>query len=204
MPKHYQFCNRGRTRGGTASGGLAAALDEVGKRRDGGSGGDTEPGAQVVPEGDAEFFAGLAEAKEGVATIAAGVAVGSAADLTFGHLAADVVFRAVGVQRDPRAVEHHQQLGFVGVQPLEQTVKRGEVGAALEDAIETCAQLAASARCWIEPVGLQVGIEPPNQPADMVLSGTLLVGERFQPVHQALGVDPACVRQSPGKGNGMT
>jgi len=137
------------------------------------------------------FFAGLGEPEEGVAAVTAGVAVGTAADLTLGHLAADVIFRAVGVQRDLRAIEHHQQLSLVGVQPLEQTIKRGEAGAALEDAIEACAQLAASARCWIEPVGLQVGIEPSNQPADMVLGCTLLVGERFQLVHQALGVDPA-------------
>jgi len=49
----------------------------------------------------------------------------SAADLSLGYLATDVVFRAVGVQRDLGVVEHHQQLGLVGVQPLKQAVEGG-------------------------------------------------------------------------------
>ena len=39
-------------------------------------------------------------------------------------------------------------------------------------------------------VVLQIGIELPDQPADMLLGDTLLVSERLQFVHQALGVDP--------------
>ena len=69
------------------------------------------------------------------------VAAGAAADLALGDLAADVVLRAVGVQRDLRAVEHHQQLGLVGVQPGEQAVEGGEAGAAPEDAVEAGAQV---------------------------------------------------------------
>lgn len=34
------------------------------------------------------------------AAVAIGIAAGSAADLTLGHLATDVVFRAVGMKRD--------------------------------------------------------------------------------------------------------
>ena len=180
-----------KPRAGAASGGLAAAADEVWKVRDGRTAGDAEPGAEIVPEGDAELPAGLGEAEEGVAAVAADVAVGSAADLALGHLAADVVLRAVGVQRDLRVIEHHQQLGLVGVQPLQQAVEGGEAGAPLEDAVEARPQLAAPAWRRLEPVGLQVGIEPPDQPADMLLGGALLVGERLQLVHQALGVDPA-------------
>src|SRR5207237_499061 len=55
---------------------------------------------QLVVEGVAEFPAGFGEPEKGVATVAADVAVGSAADLSLGYLAADVVFRAVGVQGD--------------------------------------------------------------------------------------------------------
>ena len=124
---------------------MAAAADEVWKVRNGGTAQDTEPGAEEVPEGDAELPAGFGEPEKGVAAVAADVAVGSAADLSLGYLAADVVFRAVGVQRDLGVVEHHQQLGLVGVQPLKQAVEGGEAGTAPEDAVEARAQFTASA-----------------------------------------------------------
>src|SRR5271157_3968007 len=121
--------NRGKTPGPPPpSGGLAATADEVCERPYRGSVGHPEPGAEILPEGDAELAACLAEAEECVSAIAAGVAAGAAADGTLGHLAADVVFRAVGVQRNVRMVEHHEQLGLVGVQPLEQAIQR-RVGA---------------------------------------------------------------------------
>ena len=173
------------------SGGLASAADEFWKVRDDTSSGDTEPGAKVVPEGDAKFPAGLCKSEEGVAAVAADIALGSAADLALGNLAADVVLRAVGVQRDLRVIEHHQQLGLVGVQPLKQTVEGGEARVPLEDTIEARTQFTASAWRRIEPVGLQIGIEPPDQSANMLLRTTLLVGKRLQLVNQALGVDPA-------------
>ena len=61
---------------------------------------DGQPGAEVIPEGDAELCAGLGEAEEGVAAVAAGVASGAGADLAPDDLAANVVFRSVGVERD--------------------------------------------------------------------------------------------------------
>ena len=76
------------------------------------------------------------QTEEGVTTIAAGVASGPAADLAPGHLTANVVFRSVGVERDFRPLEHHQQLGLIGMQPRQQAIQRGEAGAAAEDAIE--------------------------------------------------------------------
>src|SRR3954447_19668652 len=90
--------NRGRIPGGWGSGWPGLTADEVWKVRDERSAGEFEPGAEVVPEGDAELPAGLGQTKEGVAAVAAAVAVGATADLTLGHLTADVVFRAVGVQ----------------------------------------------------------------------------------------------------------
>src|SRR5690242_931944 len=148
------------------SGGLTSAADEFWKVRDDTSSGDTEPGAKVVPEGDAKFPAGLCKSEEGVAAVAADIALGSAADLALGNLAADVVLRAVGVQRDLRVIEHHQQLGLVGVQPLKQAVEGGEARVPLEDTIEARTQFTASAWRRIEPVGLQIGIEPPDQSAN--------------------------------------
>ena len=53
---------------------------------------DGETRAEVVPEGDAELGAGLGEAQEGVAAVAAGVATGSTADFALGDLATNVVF----------------------------------------------------------------------------------------------------------------
>ena len=51
-------------------------------------------------------------------------------------MAPDVVLRAVGVQRDLRPLQHHQQFGLVGMQPSQQTVQRHEAGAAQKDAVE--------------------------------------------------------------------
>jgi hypothetical protein len=48
-------------------------------------------------------------------------------------------------------------------------------------------------------VGLEIGVEPPDQRAHALLSGVLLVGEGVELVDQALGMDPACDRLSPGK-----
>ncbi|WP_363238323.1 hypothetical protein [Acidocella sp.] len=52
--------------------------------------GDTNSIAEIIPEGDALLCASLHEAEKGIAAIAAGIAMGAAADFSFGHLAADV------------------------------------------------------------------------------------------------------------------
>jgi hypothetical protein len=169
---------------------MSSAADEIWKLRDGGAAADAESGAKIIPKGNAELPACLSEPEKRVAAVATDVAVGSAADVAFGHLAADVIFRAVGVQRNFRVIEHHQQFVFVGVQPLQQTVKGDEACTPLKDAIEARSQFTASTPRRLEPVGLQVGIEPPDQPADMLLSDTLVISERLQLVHQALGVNP--------------
>src|SRR5271165_363242 len=148
------------------SGGLAAAADDIGEERYGGDVGNAEPGAEVVPEGDAEFLAGLAEAEEGVAAGATEVAVGAAADLALDHLAAQRGFRVVGVQRYLGMVEHLQQLGLVGIQPLERAIECGKAGGALEARL----QLAAPAPGRRQPVGFQRGVKPPDQPAHVLLA----------------------------------
>ena len=56
--------------------------------------------------------------------------------LTRHGLTADVVFRTIGVERDFRPFQHHQQFGLVGVQPREQAVQRHEAGAAEENTVE--------------------------------------------------------------------
>jgi hypothetical protein len=49
------------------------------------------------------------------------------------------------------------------MQPLQQAIEGDEAGGAQEDAIEARPQLAASPRCRLQAIRLQVGVEPPDQ-----------------------------------------
>src|SRR6202034_2287712 len=107
---------------------------------------DTEPVTEIVPERHAQFGAGFAEAEEGITAISSQIAACSGADLPTGDLATDIVFGAVGVQRDLRPFQHPQQFGLVGMQPRQQAIQRDEAGAAAKDAVEPRAQ-TTFARC---------------------------------------------------------
>ena len=155
--------------------------------------------SEEVPEGDAELGTGQQQAEEGVAALAAPIGVGSAGDLAFDHVRPQIALGAVGVQRQLRTVQHPQQLVLVGMQPFQQAVERGEPGAPPEDPVETGAQRRPPTGVRIAAVGLEIGVEPPDQGAQALLSGVLLVGEGVELVDQALGMDPACDRLSPGK-----
>jgi hypothetical protein len=63
-------------------------------------------------------------------------------------------------------VEHSEQLGLIGVQPLQQAIERDEASAATEDAIEPRTHLAALPSGRRRTVGFQIGVEPPNQCAE--------------------------------------
>jgi IS66 C-terminal element len=78
-------------------------------------------------------------------------------------VAADVVFGAVGVERDFRSFEHHQQFGFVGVKPRQQPVEDIEAGAAPE--IQS--NLARKAALLIETSKL-LDVEPHGYLADVI------------------------------------
>lgn len=153
--------------------------------------GNGEPVAEVVPESDAELGAGFYQTEESITAVSPEIAAGATADLSFGDLAADVVLRAIGVQRDLWPIKHHQQLRLVGVQPREQSIQGGETRTPPEDALEASPQLRPAAGCGIGAIGLEVAVEPPDEPADMALRGLVQVGERVQLMHQAFGVDPA-------------
>ena len=103
-----------------------------------------EPAAQIVPDRDAEFVAGPDETEEGVATIPADAASRPGADLAPCDLTANAVLRAVGMERYLRPVQHHQQLGLIGMQPLQQAIQRDEAGAAQEDAVELLALISST------------------------------------------------------------
>ncbi len=96
----------------------------------------SKPAAQVVPDGDPQFVAGLCQTQERVAAIAPDVAAGSGADLSACDVAANVVFRTVGVERNFRPFQHHQQFSLVGMQPRQQAVQRHKAGPAEENAVK--------------------------------------------------------------------
>lgn len=102
--------------------------------------GDPEPAAQIIPDRDAELVTGLCEALKGVSAITTEVAPCPSADFPPGDLTADVVLRAVGVEWDFRVIQHHQQLGLVGMQPCQQAIQCGKAGTAAENAVEPGAQ----------------------------------------------------------------
>src|SRR3954454_7161957 len=129
--------------------------------------------------------------QKSIAAVTADVAAGPGADLAPGDVAADIVLRAVGVQRGLGTVQHHQQLIFVGMQPYQQAVQGDEARAAEKDAVEPGAQGDRAALAWFALISLQAGIERPDQAADPRLRGPVLVGERVQLVHQPFGMDPA-------------
>jgi HTH DNA binding domain len=58
-----------------------------------------------------------------------------------------------------------------------------------KDVVKPSTELIAPAWCRAGTVVFQIGIELPDQRADTLLGGTLLVGECLQLVHQALGVN---------------
>ena len=77
--------NIGETPGeAAASGWLAATSDETWQVRNDALTGNLEPTAEVIPECYAELSAGLGEAEEGIATVAAIIAACSGADLAAG------------------------------------------------------------------------------------------------------------------------
>src|SRR3954453_1380928 len=96
--------------------GPASDADEFGEERYGLAALDREPAAKIIPEANVQLGACLGQPEESIAAVASKGASRATADLAFGALAADVVLRAVGVQRDLRAVERHQQFCLVGVQ----------------------------------------------------------------------------------------
>src|SRR4029077_19077705 len=124
--------------------------------------GHAEPAAQIVPHGDAELAASLGEAQEGIPAIAAGIAACPSADLPARDITTDVVLRAIGVKRDLRALQHHQQLGLVGMQPRQQAIQHDEASAAAEDPVEPPAQRQALTRAGFAMVRLEAGVEVPD------------------------------------------
>jgi hypothetical protein len=144
--------------------------------------GDGEACAQIIPEFEAVLGAGLEEREKGVATVAACIAAGSTADAAFGDLAADVVFGAVGVERNVGSFEHPQQFAFVGAQAPQEAV---------ESAIEARRQGRLARWGWVTAPSFETAVEQPDQGANAALRGALSVGEGIEFVDKTFGMDPA-------------
>ena len=155
--------------------------------------GNIEPGAEVVPEGDAELGAGLEQAEESVAAIAADVASGAAADFSLGDLAANIVFRAVGVgvHGNLGPVEDHEQFGPVGMQPFQQPVEHNKAGALLENGVKAQAQVKGAAGRGLALVAEKIAVQSPDQSPDFFLRPPVVVGYGRELVDQPLGMNPA-------------
>jgi hypothetical protein len=135
--------------------------------------------------------AGLHEAEECITAVAARVRAGAAGDFAPGDVGADVVFRAVGVERNIGPLQHSQQVGFLGMQPFQQPVERHVVGLGREDPVKPGCQLRLGLgrrRCRI---GLQTGIEFPDAITDRLLCDAAVFRESIEFVDEPFGMHPA-------------
>ena len=98
--------------------------------------GDAEAIPEEGPERDGVLLAGFLERQEGSAASSAVLSAGAAADLADSHWVADILLRAVGVERHLRAFEGDQQFGFAHLEAGEQFVELGKAGGAREEAVE--------------------------------------------------------------------
>ena len=130
---------------------------------------DVQPGAEVIPESNAQFKASFGQADEAVAAVTTDVTARSAAELAPGYLSTNVIFRSISVERDFGTLEHHQQLGLVFVQPFEQTVERDEARFEREDAVEPRLQDRLASLARTATVGLQSAVVLPDQVTDVAL-----------------------------------
>ena len=147
---------------------------------DGRCAGHGEAGAEVIPEPDGLLGTGFHQAEEGVAAIAAGVRAGAARDLAAGYVGADVILRAVGVQRHVRPIEHRQQIGLERIQSLQLPVEQHEAGLAREDGVESGFQLGLDRRRRRAGIGFQIGVEFPDAVPDRLLGGLPVGGESVE------------------------
>ena len=173
------------------SGEAGLCPDVVLKRLNNGVSGDAQPAAEVIPDGDAAFIAGLHDPEESIPAVTPGFAACPGTGFASCDVTTDIVFGAIGVKRDLWPIRHSQQFGLVRVQTLQKPVERGNASASKEDAIEPGVQCGGPALGWLRAVGLEVSVEVPDQAAHLCLGVTAAVIESIQLVHQTLGVNPA-------------
>src|SRR5476651_332836 len=93
--------NRGKSVGGGRRSGVSNSLPDVMvERADHHVPRDLEPASQIIPDRDAQLIAGLGQTEECISAIAASIAACSGADLPPRDVTANVVFGAIGVERN--------------------------------------------------------------------------------------------------------
>ena len=81
--------------------------------------------------------AGLHEPQKSVAGVPALIRTGTRGDLPAGNRAADIVLRAVGVERDLRVFQHREQIVFLGAEACQQAVESGKARLRGKDGVES-------------------------------------------------------------------
>jgi hypothetical protein len=127
---------------------------------------------RVIAGIDPDLSARFGEPQQCVAAITSEVASRSGADFPVRDQTSDVVLRAIGVQRDSRTIEHHQQLGLVRVKSSQQPVQRDEAGAAEKDAIEAGGGRLVTALGGSQLVSFQIGVKVPDWAAKRTNAAT--------------------------------
>jgi len=151
----------------------------------------TEPRSEEIPERYAELFAGFGESEEGISAVATVVATGGAADLASDNLAADVVFRSIGVQWDLGMIQHAQEFSLVGVQPGKQAIKGGKTGLSFENAVEAGFECCFAPEIGSKAICLEIGVKPPDQGADPFLGPPRRIGKGVELMNEPFGMNPA-------------
>ena len=83
-------------------------------------------------------------------------------DLALGYVTAEVVFRSVGMQRNFRSLEDHEQLGLVSMEAFEQAIEGDEAGLPREEAIKPCRQRQLAPLAGGQSVGFEIAVETPD------------------------------------------
>ena len=83
-----------------------------------------------------------------------------------------------------------QQFVLVGGESCQQAIQGDEASALAEDAMKAQPQGAAAFCGGRQAIFFQIGIEAPDQSADTLLGGAVLVGEGIELVDQPFGMHP--------------
>jgi hypothetical protein len=145
---------------------------------------------QVLPEGDAQFSAGLVQAGERVTASETFVAAGSAADFLPHDMIADIAFTVISVKRYFRSIQHQQEFGFVIVNADQKIGELPVTCPAYEDVIKPFSQPFLLFFGWLCLVGFKIGIELPDLGSNPCNVLAMAVIERLQLMNQPFRMNP--------------
>lgn len=115
----------------------------------------------------------------------------AAGDFSFGDEAAQIVLRGIGVQRDPRPVQHLEQFILSATKTSQKLIELLIAGAQREDPREAFVECGSKAGRGLSSDALECPVEPPDEiPYGLDLAG-LPRRCRHQFLQQPLRVNPA-------------